>query len=277
MATGKERLGIIGVGAMGSALLTGVLRQGLFAPDQVIINDLDANRSAQVAKGAKVRAASSNLDVVENADVLLLAVKPKDVGSVLGEIGQRLSARQLLLSIAAGINLAFIEGRVSSGVPVIRVMPNTPCLVGRGAIALSPGRSVDNDTLDLGRRIFAAVGKVVIVDEPLMDAVTGLSGSGPAFVYTVIEALSDGGVAAGLPRSIADQLAVETVLGAAVMVAETGEHPAKLRDMVTSPAGTTIAGMRVLEEGGIRSALIEAVLRATERSCQLGETQRRQP
>jgi pyrroline-5-carboxylate reductase len=277
MATGKERLGIIGVGAMGSALLTGVLRQGLFAPDQVIINDLDANRSAQVAKGAKVRAASSNLDVVENADVLLLAVKPKDVGSVLGEIGQRLSARQLLLSIAAGINLAFIEGRVSSGVPVIRVMPNTPCLVGRGAIALSPGRSVDNDTLDFGRRIFAAVGKVVIVDEPLMDAVTGLSGSGPAFVYTVIEALSDGGVAAGLPRSIADQLAVETVLGAAVMVAETGEHPAKLRDMVTSPAGTTIAGMRVLEEGGIRSALIEAVLRATERSCQLGETQRRQP
>lgn len=277
MATGKERLGIIGVGAMGSALLTGVLRQGLFAPDQVIINDLDANRSAQVAKGAKVRAASSNLDVVDNADVLLLAVKPKDVGSVLGEIDQRLSARQLLLSIAAGIDLAFIEGRVSSGVPVIRVMPNTPCLVGRGAIALSPGRSVDNDTLDLGRRIFAAVGKVVIVDEPLMDAVTGLSGSGPAFVYTVIEALSDGGVAAGLPRSIADQLAVETVLGAAVMVAETGEHPAKLRDMVTSPAGTTIAGMRVLEEGGIRSALIEAVLRATERSCQLGETQRRQP
>jgi pyrroline-5-carboxylate reductase len=256
---------------MGSALLTGILREGLFAPEQVMINDLDGNRLAQVAEKARVRAAASNIDVVESADVILLAVKPNVMGLVLEEIGGRLGARQLLLSIAAGIDLTFIESRLSADVPVIRAMPNTPCLVGKGAIALSPGKHVDNDTLDFGRRIFAAVGKVVVVDEPSMDAVTGLSGSGPAFVLTVIEALSDGGVAAGLPRSIAYQLALETVLGTAVMAAETGEHPARLRDMVTSPGGTTIAGMRVLEAGSVRSAFMEAVLRAAERSRQLGE------
>jgi pyrroline-5-carboxylate reductase len=259
------RIGFIGSGRMASALLEGILRAGIAAAGDVVLTDKILAAAEGLAGKTGAGARGSNADVAGNADTLILCVKPGDVADALREAGD-LSGK-LLISIAAGVRLR----EWAPGTPrLIRVMPNTPALIGRGAAAYAGDEGATPEDLEVVERIFGAVGVVARVKEELLDAVTGLSGSGPAFVYTVIEALADGGVLMGLPREIALRLASQTVLGAAAMVLETGMHPAQLRDQVASPGGTTIAGLEALETAGLRAALIGAVRAATERSGELG-------
>lgn len=265
----RWRLGCIGVGAMGQALVKGVLRAGLLAPDQVDVSDVDEARCRTFA-AEWVLNATTNVELAQRSDVVLVAVKPDQVAGVLREIGPHLRRDALVISIAAGVPLSLVEGLLPEGTAVVRAMPNTPCLVGEGAVALSLGRWVSPEQARRAQALFEGVAQVVTVPEEQMDAVTGLSGSGPAYVFTVIQALMDGGVAAGLSRDTARQLAVHTVLGSARMVAETGQHPVVLRDMVTSPGGTTITGLAVLERRAVPSAFMDAVVEATRRSRELG-------
>jgi len=266
-----QTIGFIGAGQMARALAGGFAAAGLIEPERIVAFD-PSEAAAEEFVGAVVGAklAGSNAEVIEAADVVVLAVKPQNVATVAEETSGHLTADKLLVSIAAGLSIERLTSGFGSD-RVIRVMPNTPCLVGRGAAgyALGPGATVeDGGTV---WKLLGSVGVAFQVDERLMDAVTGLSGSGPAFIYTVIEALADGGVRMGLPRQTATTLAAQTVLGAAQMVLATGEHPAVLRDRVTSPGGTTIAGIQALEDHGLRAAMIGAVEAATERSVELGK------
>jgi pyrroline-5-carboxylate reductase len=208
---------------------------------------------------------------VKEAAIIVLSVKPQVMEKVLAEIGPSLDASKLVISIAAGIPIAALERQVGHGVRVIRTMPNTPALVGAGATALSPGEHATEADLAQAKALFDAIGMTVVVDEPLLDAVTGLSGSGPAYIFLIIEALADGGVKAGLARDQAQELAAQTVLGSAKLLIETGEHPGRLKDQVTSPGGTAIAGLHTLEAGGLRTTLMDAVEAATFRSRELGK------
>ncbi len=265
------RLGMIGGGVMGEALLSRLLSQGLYAPDEIMLGEPSPERRQVLTEQYGVKATDSNKDVIEASKVLLLAVKPQIFERVARDFqGARCDSPPLVLSILAGLPLAQLEDAVP-GWPVVRAMPNTPSTVGAGMTAISLGSRTTPEHGDLAHEIFSAVGQVVQVPEGLMDAVTGLSGSGPGYVSIVIEALADGGVASGLPRAIANQLAVQTVLGTAQLVQKTGMHPAELKDRVTSPGGTTIAGIACLEELGLRSALIEAVRVASSRSRELGK------
>ena len=267
-----RKIGLIGCGQMGEALLRGILASGLSPPAQLAGSDKDSARLARLAAELGFIPASDNLSLAEQAEVVILAVKPDVVGPVMEEIGAALLPDQLLVSIAAGVPLKAIASRLrDSRVPVIRAMPNTPCLVRAGMSALAPAPGVSQEALERARALLSALGDTVVVDEKLMDAVTGLSGSGPAYVFLVIEALADGGVAAGLPRAIAEKLAAQTVLGAARLVLESGKPPAALKDAVASPGGTTIAGLAALEEASVRAAFIKAVLAAAVRSRQLSE------
>ncbi len=262
-------LGVIGAGNMGSALVRGIVRAGALAPEQVLVFDT-APQSAQtlVEEVGVVRAASAAA-VASDSAYVLLALKPGIILPVVREIGRALSDDQVLISIAAAVPLAQIAQALTTAKPaLVRVMPNTPALVGAGLLAVAaPG--VPPEKVAVVERLLAATGRVVRVDESLMDAVTGLSGSGPGFVFLVIEALADGGVAAGLPRPIALELAAQTVLGSAKLLLETGEHPAALKDKVATPGGTTIAGLTALERAGVRAALIAAVEAAAERAREL--------
>lgn len=251
--------------------MAGVLGAGLVQAHQVIASDVSEARRAEVAKKHGIRVVSDNREVVAFADILVLAVKPQHAAGVLSEIGGQLDPGKIVVSIMAGVSTATIESSLSEGVPVVRVMPNLPCVVGAGAAAVAQGRHATRKHAEAAAAILEATGRAVFVDEALMDAVTGLSGSGPAYVFTVIESLADGGVAEGLPRAVALELAAQTVLGAAKLMLETGEHPAALRDRVISPAGTTAEGMGVLEARGVRSAFREAVRQAARRSRLLGE------
>jgi pyrroline-5-carboxylate reductase len=265
----KYTLGVIGVGNMGSALVRGIVRAGALAADRIVIYDAAAAAAARVAGEAGVARADSAPGAAEQSDYVLLAAKPGIIPVVVREIAPALSNDQVVVSIAAGVRLQQIAELVTTARPgLIRVMPNTPALVGEGAMAVAAGE-VEPSRLDEVLRWLAAVGRVVRVEEPAMDAATGVGGSGPAFVFLFIEALADGGVTAGLPREAALQLAAQTVLGAARMVLETGRHPAELKDMITTPAGTTVAGLAVLEEAGVRGALIGAVVAAAKRSAEL--------
>ena len=265
-----RNFGFIGAGQMARALAGGFVRAGLVPPEQIVAFDpVDEAAQRFAAEIANARLVTSNAMVVRVSHVVFVAVKPQTLPSVMQEVGGALNEDQLLVSIAAGISL----GRLTAGfrtARVIRVMPNTPCLVGRGAAgyALGPGATAADG--ELVGNLLRAVGLAFAVEERLLDAVTGLSGSGPAFVYTMIEALSDGGVRMGLPRAVATALAAQTVLGAAEMVLATGEHPAVLKDRVASPGGTTIAGLQALENHGLRAALMAAVEAATRRSVELG-------
>jgi len=261
-------IGFIGSGRMASALLEGILRAAIAAPGDIVITDKIPAAANELAQKTGVKARGSNAEVVADAGVLILCVKPGDVPGALAEAGD-LSGK-LLISIAAGVPLRRLKEGAKGTPRLIRVMPNTPALIGKGAAAYAPGEGATDEDVALADRIFGATGVVVKVKEELLDAVTGLSGSGPAFVYTVIEALADGGVLMGLPREIALRLAAQTVVGSASMVLETGLHPAQLRDQVASPGGTTIAGLEALEDAGLRAALIGAVRAATERSGELG-------
>ncbi len=260
-------IGVIGVGNMGAALLRGWLESGLLTPDGLLIADADERRLQEVAGEFGVPTGTDQ-EVAARSGVLLLAVKPQIIPQVLAEIRPYVDASKLLISIAAGVSLAFLAQQVP-GARLIRVMPNTPTLVQAGMAALAAGPNCRPEDLELAQELLAAVGLAVTVPEHLMDAVTGLSGSGPAYVFVMMEALADGGVKMGLPRAIAYELAAQTLLGAAKLYLETRDHPGRLKDMVTSPAGTTIAGLHVLEQGGFRGLVMSAVEAAAKRSAAL--------
>ncbi|HUL38880.1 MAG TPA: pyrroline-5-carboxylate reductase [Methanomassiliicoccales archaeon] len=265
------RIGFIGAGNMAEALMKGIISAGLASKDEVVAGEVIKERRDYIARTLGVKATSDNVEVARSAHVLLFAVKPQQMPTVLEELKPYLTPEHLIISIAAGIKISFIESRLNAGVRVVRVMPNQPCLVGASASAFAPGKFAKQEDKDLVMKVLQSVGIAMPVDEKYLDAVTGLSGSGPAFVYLVIEALADGGVLAGLPRDIAVKLAAQTVLGAAKTILDTGIHPAAGKDMVASPAGTTIEGLRVLEEAGVRGAFIDAVDAAAKRSAELGE------
>ena len=265
------RIGFLGAGKMASALAKGIVKAGLARPEDLIGSDVIEAARAAFAKEVGCKITASNVEVAEFANVLVVAVKPDQVEALLRELAGRITEEHLVVSIAAGVTLAKLSGAVQEGMRVVRVMPNTPALVGASASAFAVGGSASSEDGAIVQRIFSAVGVAFQVKESLLDAVTGLSGSGPAYGYAIIEALSDGGVAAGLPRDVATKLAAQTMLGAAKMVLETGQHPGALKDMVTSPGGTTIEGLHELEKGRLRATLINAVRAAAEKSKKLGQ------
>ena len=265
----SQKVAFIGGGQMAEALIGGMLSAKLCGPDQIRVADPSAERRDHLKRQFGIHAYGSNHEVAGWGEIAVLAMKPQILGNVLTEIAGEL-AKVLVVSIVAGAPIRRMIEACGEGTRVIRAMPNTPALVREGVTALAIGSGVREGDVASVRQIFEAVGKVVPVEERLMDAVTGLSGSGPAYVFLAIEALIDGGVKMGLPRDIAGVLAAQTVLGAARMVLETGQHPACLRDRVTSPGGTTIAGVHRLEQGGVRASLIDAIEAATKRSQELG-------
>jgi len=271
--TDDLRIGFIGAGKMATALAQAWLKAGLVRPERLCASDPVASARDTFAKATGGAGLSDNHQVVAESNAVILAVKPQQMGEVLIEIRpQVIASEPLLISIAAGVSIDSISERLDiHGCGLVRVMPNTPCLVGASASAYAAGPSATEDDVRLVDRLFNAVGRAFPVPEKLLDAVTGLSGSGPAFIFVIIEALSDGGVQMGLPRDLATQLAAQTVLGSAKLLLETGLHPATLKDMVTSPAGTTIAGLHALERAGLRAALMDAVEAATRRSAELGK------
>jgi len=263
-------LGFIGGGNMAEAMIRGLLKAQLLGPQEILASDVTAERLTYLQQTFGIRTSRDNAEVAGKADIVLFAVKPQIMSPVLDGLLDVITEEKLLISIAAGISTRLIAEKFPGKVRVIRVMPNTPALVLEGASALAPGAAATPEDLELAKRLFAAVGKVVVVEETLMDAVTGLSGSGPAYIFMIIDALSDAGVKVGLSRKVAQLLAAQTVLGAARMVLETHKHPGELKDMVTSPGGTAIAGLHTLEAGGLRTTLINAVEAATRRSMELG-------
>ncbi len=266
---GTTRWGFIGSGKMASALIRGMLRAGLAEPATIVASDPLAAARSHLAQEAGVRVFETNPSVLESSDVVVLAVKPQSMAEVLNQLRDLIGERHLVISIAAGIPIAAIAQVLGPERRIVRVMPNTPALLGAGASAYAMGPRVEAGDEAVVSALLAAVGRAVRVPETMLDAVTGLSGSGPAFVYLMIEALADGGVRVGLPREVASMLAAQTVLGAARMVLETGLHPGVLKDQVTSPGGTTIAGLQALERGGLRGVLIDAVEAAARRSAEL--------
>lgn len=267
----KLSIGFLGAGKMATALAKGFVRAGLVTSKQIIASDPSEAACAIFAKEVGARTTAFNPDVVKTMHVLVLAVKPDQVSGALQEIREHFSEKHLLISIAAGVTLAKLEQLLGDGARLIRVMPNTPALVGASASAFAASKAALSADVELVQKLFSSVGVALQVKESLLDAVTGLSGSGPAYVYQFIEALSDGGVAAGLPREVATNLAAQTVLGAAKMVLETRLHPGALKDMVASPGGTTIEGLHELEKGKLRGTVMSAVRAATERSKRLGQ------
>lgn len=264
-----QRIGFIGAGRIATALGQGFVRAGLTASEKLLAADPDEKARERFARATGGKVTNENRTAAAS-DVLFLAVKPPQMADVCLELRGDIPKKTVVVSLAAGIPLTRLCEWLGPEVRLVRVMPNTPCLVGQGACGYCLGAQATGDDGALVERLLAAVGKVFRVEEQLLDAVTGLSGSGPAFVYVIIEALSDAGVREGLPRSVAASLAAQTVRGAAEMVLATGEPPAVLKDQVASPGGTTIAGLQALESGGLRAALIAAVEAATQRSRELG-------
>ncbi len=271
MAEDQLRIGFIGAGRMATALAAGFTSAAIATAEQMIASDVWPEGRDRLAAETGARVTESNAEVLDQADVVFLAVKPQTMPDVVAEIADQVEARHLIISIAAGIPLQTLSSALGIQTRLVRVMPNTPCLVGESASAFALGGAASEADGQLVQKLLSAVGIAFSVPEPLLDAVTGLSGSGPAYVYLMIEALSDGGVRMGLPRDTATQLAAQTLLGAAKMVLETGEHPGALKDAVTSPGGTTIAGLHALEAGGFRGTVINAVEAATRRSAELGQ------
>lgn len=265
-----KTIGFIGGGNMAEALIRGLLAGGVPAADLLVAEPFEERR-AFLADRYGIGVSADNGSVAAAGDIIVLAVKPQTAPAVLTEIGAAVTPAKLLVSIMAGIRTDAIEAACPAGTRTVRVMPNTPALILAAASAIAPGKAATGDDLSVVRRIFELVGKAWLVDEKLLDAVTGLSGSGPAYVLTFIEALSDAGVKNGLPRDVAVGLAAQTVLGTAQLLLETREHPALLRDKVTSPGGTTIAGLHALEKEGFRGTVINAVDAATARSRELGK------
>ena len=269
MALGKK-IAVIGAGNMGEALIAGMLAAKAAVPDEVHATDVIAERLDQVKARYGIRVGTDNRAAAGWGDIAILAVEPQVLDHVLDDLRAELTEAKLILSVAAGYPVARIVAHLTPGVRVVRCMPNAPSEVQAGVSALAWGGNVSAEDERLARAVFESVGRLVVVEERLMDVVTGLSGSGPAYIFLIIEALADGGVKMGLPRDAALELAAQTVFGAAKMALETGEHPGRLKDKVTSPGGTTIAGLHALERGRLRASLMEAVEAAAKRSQELG-------
>jgi pyrroline-5-carboxylate reductase len=267
----NRQIGFIGAGNMGEAMIKGLLQSGASRPEKVVVSDVRPDRLNFIQELFDVSVSQQNSDVIDQADLVVLAVKPQIMETVLVELSDHLDMSKLIISIAAGISLATIESHLKKDLRLIRAMPNIAALVLESATAICPGKHASGEDLKLAKAVFDSIGKTVVIEEGLMDAITGLSGSGPAYLFLIIDALADAGVKVGLSRDNALTLSAQTVLGAAKLLIETGEHPGRLKDMVTSPGGTAIAGLHTLEEGGLRTTLINAVEMATRRSRELGK------
>jgi len=271
-----KKLAVIGAGKLGGILLRAFLKQGLFASNQVIATVKHPERAAVLAKELGIRVATDNREAVKGADIILLTVKPQTVGEVLHQIAPEIGSQSLVLSVAASVPTGFVEQQLAAAsggkhdrIAVVRAMPNTPAAVDCGMTAICGGTHAQAEHREIARTMFDAVGRTIVLDEKHMDAVTGLSASGPAFAYIILESLAEAGVKVGLPRDVATLLAAQTMKGAASVVLETGDHPALLKDAVTTPAGCTIDGILELEEGKLRVTLIKAVVKATSRAGEL--------
>ena len=265
-----KTIGFMGAGNMAEALIKGLLHARVFSPHAIVASDVKADRRKHLESTHGIRTTLDNHALVREVDVLVLAVKPQVVDKALGAVSADIRPETLVVSVAAGVPIEALEGRLPGGARVIRSMPNMPATALAGATAISAGTHATERDLEIANALFEAVGRVVTLDEVLLDAVTGLSGSGPAYIMLIIEALADGGVKMGLHRDTALLLAAQTVYGSAKLLLDTGEHPGRLKDMVTSPGGTAIAGLHTLESGGLRKTLIDAVEAASRRSAELG-------
>ena len=266
---GKTKIAVIGAGKLGEALIGGMLDAGIVRKDKFIATAAHRERLDVLQKEFGVKVTLSNGEAVRKARLVLLCVKPQTVEEVLRQVADDFTPEHVLISVAASVSTRFMENILAKPIPVIRVMPNTPCLIREGMSAVAPGKHATDTQVHAAKRMFDALGRCIILDEKHMDAVTALGASGPAFVYTIIESLIEGGVKVGLPRDAATLMAAQMVHGSASMVLQTGEHPAKLKDVVTTPAGCTVDGLLELEEGGLRVTLIKAVDRATRRAREL--------
>jgi len=269
--TKRKKLAVLGAGKLGETLISGMLDVGVIARDRIVATAKHQERLDALKSKYRIGVTTNNRRAVKGASIVLLAVKPQAVQELLEEIRGELTRDQVVISVVASVTTAFLERNLNAPIPVIRAMPNTPCLVRSGMTALCKGVYVEEQQLKEAQRMFDSVGRTLILDEKYMDAVTGLSASGPAFMYIIIESLAEAGVKVGLPRSVATELAAQMTLGSAKMVLETREHPALLKDIVTTPAGCTIDGILELEEGKLRVTLIKAVVKATQRASELLE------
>ncbi len=265
----RKRVAVLGAGKMGSILLRAMLEQRLLSPKQAVATVAHPDKARRLHRELHIPVSTDNVEAAQRADVILLCVKPQAVRGVLEEIRPVMRPKKLLISIAASVPTEYIEKTLGAEAPVVRAMPNTPCAIGFGMTGICKGRFAGAEHLDTAQAMFDAVGKTVIVDEKHMDAVTGLSASGPAFAYIILESLAEGGVKVGLPRDVATLLAAQMMQGSARVVLDTGDHPALLKDAVTTPAGCTIDGILELEEGKLRVTLIKAVVKATQRAKEL--------
>ncbi|MDQ1390356.1 MAG: pyrroline-5-carboxylate reductase [Acidobacteriaceae bacterium] len=268
-----KRLAVLGAGKMGVILLQSLIKSGMFPPNLTSATVQHPERARMLCDKLNISVGIDNVAAVRNADIILLCVKPQVVREVMAELSGHINPQQLLISVAASVPTALIEKALGIDMPVIRAMPNTPCLLNCGMTGLCKGRFAEPSHLEAASTLFGVVGRTVVVDEKQMDAVTGLSASGPAYIYIILEALAEAGVKVGLPRDIATLLAAQTTLGAARVVLETGDHPALLKDAVTTPAGCTIDGIMELEEGKLRVTLIKAVVKAAQRAKELAFTE----
>ena len=271
MTTKGKKLAVLGAGKLGETLISGMLDVGVVSRDRIVATAKHQERLDALRNKYRIAVTTSNRKAVKGASTVLLAVKPQAVQELLEEIRGELTRDQVVISVVASVTTAFLERNLNAPIPVIRAMPNTPCLVRSGMTALCKGIYAEEQQLNEAQRMFDSVGRTLILDEKYMDAVTGLSASGPAFMYIIIESLAEAGVKVGLPRSVATELAAQMTLGSAKMVLETREHPALLKDIVTTPAGCTIDGILELEEGKLRVTLIKAVVKATQRASELLE------
>jgi pyrroline-5-carboxylate reductase len=265
-----KSIGFVGAGNMAEAMIRGLLRGEVFKPKQIIASAPRAERQRELAEKYGIRSTPDNREAARQS-IVVLSVKPQILSRVLDEIAEVVSAEALVISIAAGVPVAAVQAKLRPRTRVVRAMPNTPALVDAAATAIARGEHASESDLEDAKRIFDAIGITVVLDESQLDAVTGLSGSGPAYVFLILEALSDAGVKVGLSRRTAQLLAAQTLLGSAKLLLETNEHPGRLKDMVTSPGGTAITGLHTLEHGGVRTTLMNAVEAATRRSRELGE------
>ncbi len=263
------KVGVIGAGRIGEALISGLLKAGFTTPSEVVASDVNESRRKHLSSTYGVRCVNDNVEAVKASEVVVLSVKPKDVGKVLEQVRDALTQDHLLISVAAGVATSYIARVLGKQVPIVRAMPNVAVLVREGMTVITPGPWAEERHLELAEKLFSSVGRTMRMPEELFDAVTALSGSGPAYASLIIEAMIDAGIRVGLPREAASVLAAQSVLGAAKMLLEAGEHPARLREMVTTPAGVTIEGIVELEEGRLRATIIRAITKATQRSREL--------
>jgi pyrroline-5-carboxylate reductase len=264
-----KRIAVLGAGKMGGILLKALLEKGLLQRESTCATVAHEDRARSLSQELGIAVGTDNVAAVRNADIILIGLKPQVVEAVMGQIQSAVTPRQLVISVAASVPTSNIERALGLNIPVIRAMPNTPCLLGVGITAICPGKFATAAHLEMAGALFAVGGRTVALDEKHMDAVTGLSASGPAYIYIIIESLAEAGVKVGLSRDIATLLAAQTTLGAATVVLETGDHPALLKDAVTTPAGCTIDGIMELEEGKLRVTLIKAVVKAVQRAKEL--------